>query len=68
MIIASCGHTLTDNEDLGKMIAVKSYTREGKRAIDNLVVCDKCLRDYENNNQLVKSKTEENEWFAAGQK
>lgn len=66
MIIASCGHTLKDDEDLGKLIAVKSYSREGKRAVDYPCVCDKCLQEYEKDNLRLTSREQEDAWLKNG--
>jgi hypothetical protein len=67
VITATCGHTLTEEEDLGFPITVKSLSREGSRAVDYLTVCAKC-REWWHTTDAVLEPGTENEWLFRGEK
>ena len=48
-IIASCGHTLTEEEGMGTMIKIPEVTRDGTQCTSYPVVCNKCLKWYKEN-------------------
>lgn len=62
MIIATCGHQLTEAEDFGTMIAVKQYARDGGKAVGFPVVCDKCLKWYKRK-KLILNNQQQAEWL-----
>ena len=43
--IASCGHTLKEDED-GHPVAIKGYTREDKRCVNYVTMCNDCFLQY----------------------
>jgi hypothetical protein len=67
MITATCGHTLTEEEDMGYPVIVKSSARDGSRAVDYLTVCAVC-RDWWHTTDAVLEPGTENEWLFHGEK
>jgi hypothetical protein len=61
-IIATCGHTLTNEEGLGTTIAVKGY-ENGEHIISYPTVCDKCLKWYEKRHLILKTKKQQKQWL-----
>jgi hypothetical protein len=54
-IIATCGHELTAEEGLGTTIAVKSYCKDGSKAIGYPTLCAECLKWYRENKLELKN-------------
>lgn len=61
-IILSCGHKVDSFED-EYTVAVKEWTREDTRAIAYKSVCGKCRREYRQNNQILDTMADEQEWL-----
>lgn len=65
MIVASCGHTLMENEGLGIQLALKDVDREGNRVVRHEAVCQFCNNRYINDTTLVlRTKTEQKMWLS----
>lgn len=62
-IIASCGHTLTDEEDIGWSVSIKDYDREGEHAVTYQTLCRACLFDYLGENLILHTEKDEEEWI-----
>lgn len=67
MIIATCGHDVTNEKDLGTLIAVAEYSREGTFAVGHPVVCEKCLKWYKKRN-LILTEEQQERWMTHGEK
>lgn len=76
MIIATCGHALTDEDGedgTGYPITIKSYTYQRAcyesgeqihgKSTDHIVVCKKCLKEYENSGRILYTQEEEDAYF-----
>jgi hypothetical protein len=61
-IILSCGHEVDDFEH-SFQVYVKSYNREGDRAISYMTVCGVCEDDYRKRGQLFDSEEQAFEWL-----
>jgi hypothetical protein len=62
-VIATCGHKLTEKERLGTSIYIKSYARDGSRAVDYVTLCDGCLERERKTGFELKTKKERDEWL-----
>ena len=60
-ITATCGHRIPDTAPW-RHIRRKGYTRQGKRAIIDEVVCKKCKRIYLLSGDILHTETDEQEW------
>ncbi len=60
-VVYSCGHNGVDV--IGNQLNVKTITREGKRAIDIMTVCDNCLVWYRKNNLIIDNAEQGNRWL-----
>lgn len=63
MVIATCGHTLTEKENMGTTIYVKEYSNDGTKAISYKTLCDKCVKMYRKNKLELKTQQERDNWF-----
>ncbi len=64
-VIATCGHTLTEEEELGTTIAVKSYCKDGSKAIDYPTVCNKCLKWYRKKRFELRTEEQRERWLGS---
>ena len=63
MIVATCGHTLTEEEDLGINCTLMGYTRENTRCIDYVSYCTECYLRAVKDGLVLFNKDEENKWL-----
>jgi len=63
MIIASCGHELTEKENLGITILIKSRTKKGNKAVSYINVCNKCFERYKKENLILKTDEDVNKYL-----
>lgn len=61
-VVASCGHTLSEEEGLGITVFTKGYCKEGKKTIDYKSLCIKCFKYYSENNLVLNTDNEKNTW------
>ena len=64
-VIATCGHTLTEEKGLGTTIAVKDYCKDGSKAIGYPTLCNKCLKWYREKKLELKTEEEQERWLNA---
>ena len=57
-ITATCGHKTPAVHG----IVVKGYTREGKRCLDSIVVCQECYFMYRAASDILDNEAEEQAW------
>ena len=57
-ITATCGH----KTPAAHGIVVKGYTREGKRCLDSIVVCEECFFEYRARSDILYDEAEEQAW------
>lgn len=62
-IIASCGHILTDDENMGNTLCVKEFDRLGKKALCYTTLCKNCFKSYEEKGLILKTKKEKDSWL-----
>ena len=62
MIIATCGHTLTEDEDQGINCSLGGYTREGNRCIEYVCYCTECYNEAVKDGIVLFDEGEENKW------
>lgn len=62
-IIASCGHELTEEENMGNTICVRDFDRSGKKVVCYTTLCSKCLSLYREKGLELKSEQEKNNWL-----
>lgn len=62
MITATCGHILTEEEDIGYPVAVKSFAGDWSRSVDYMTVCAKCLEWWHTTDAVLEPGTED-EWL-----
>lgn len=62
-VIASCGHKLKDEENMGNTIYVKDFDRYGKKVICYTTLCNNCLSIYREKGLELKSEQEKNNWI-----
>ena len=63
MIIASCGHKLTEEENLGINCTLANYTREGTRCLEYVCYCKRCYDDVVSEGLVLFNEGEENKWL-----
>jgi hypothetical protein len=64
MVIACCGHEVTDETEwIGSW---KDYTRECQRAVAYGVVCKACYAKFEAWGIVLHNEAEEREWLEEG--
>ncbi len=68
MVTGSCGHQLTDIEDMGIGIAVKDYFKDGGKAVCYMSVCTKCAEFYEKSGLILKTEQSQNDWLGLNSK
>lgn len=56
-IIATCGHEIPD-------IGTSYATKESPGVVSHRVLCDECVRWYEDNGLILHSRDEEWEWLS----
>lgn len=64
-IIATCGHSVEDFDDL-RQVATKAWdiTEEGwVKAIHYSSVCQACYKDYEDSDSILYTQEDETNWF-----
>ena len=62
MIIASCGHELTEDEGFGNHISIVDWDRENKRCICHLTVCDVCMKWYKSKHLILTQEEIDHFW------
>lgn len=62
-VTASCGHVLTEEEDMGNSVSCGSYNREGERVIVHQVLCDFCLSELRQHGVELKTEAEQKNWL-----
>jgi len=63
MIIASCGHKLTIEEDQGIVLALKKYSREGNKCISYGTYCNSCATVLKLDSDYLPTEESETEWM-----
>jgi len=63
MIIATCGHTLTEDEDQGINCSLMGYTRENTRCIEYVTYCTGCYLRAVKDGSVLFDEGEENKWL-----
>lgn len=62
LIVANCGHELASIKKENS-ITIRRTTSEGKRAIQTLIACTKCKKEYRNSGLLLDNHKEINRWL-----
>lgn len=64
-MVGTCGHELPDVwwASAESYVAIKDETREGQRAVSVNHVCPECKARYEEQNLVLKTEKEEQEWL-----
>ena len=57
-ITATCGHETA----FGRNIIIKGYTREGKRCLSSIVVCQECYSTHCEWDDILDTEAEEQAW------
>jgi hypothetical protein len=65
MIIATCGHALTQEEDMGINCSIKAYTRENTRCIEYVCYCTDCYNHAVKDGYVLFDEGEENKWMGS---
>jgi hypothetical protein len=60
-IIASCGHTVIDMDEL-KQVVEKAWTKDNQKAIEYSMVCERCFKLY-NKAGINLTEEEREEWL-----
>jgi hypothetical protein len=63
MIIATCGHALTEDEDQGINCSLMGYTRENTRCIEYVTYCTGCYLRAVKDGSVLFDEGEENKWL-----
>jgi hypothetical protein len=66
MIIATCGHDVSNEKDYGTIVALADYSREGGRAVSYPCVCEKCLIEYQMFNSYLHTNEDVEKWLLDG--
>lgn len=66
MIIATCGHDVSNEKEQGIMMAFAEYFREGGRAVGYPVVCEKCFEERKGWDSYLPTPKDENNWLQNG--
>jgi hypothetical protein len=66
MIIATCGHDVSNEKEQGIMMAFAEYSRMGERAVGYPVVCEKCFQERREWNEYLPTKEDEDNWLYKG--
>lgn len=64
MIIATCGHKVT--EETENFINTKDYSRGGDRVVSSQTVCNECLSLYKD--EILYTKKQEEKWLKTKKK
>ena len=59
MQIMTCGH----EQEMGETVAVKSFTKDGSRAVDFPTLCRECLNRYEKDKQILQTEQDQDNWL-----
>jgi hypothetical protein len=62
MIIATCGHSVDDIDDLVNC-SLTDYTHEGDRAIAYVLYCKMCYTKAHKDGYVLYDEGEENKWL-----
>ena len=62
-VIASCGHQLTEDEGLGQLLAIASYNRKGKHAIEYVAYCNMCANEAYKQGSVLLTEEEMSAWL-----
>ena len=62
-VIATCGHTLTKQEDMGINIMVKDQHKDGSKAVSYIVVCTKCYEWYKKEGIILRTEKKADKWL-----
>ena len=62
-VVASCGHTLTEEEGLGINCSLKSVDREFNRSIDYVSYCKQCYAEAVAKDAVLENSEEEYLWL-----
>jgi hypothetical protein len=62
-VIASCGHRLTEDEDLGQMLAIASYNRENRHSIEYVAYCNMCANEAYKQGSVLLTDEEMTAWL-----
>ena len=63
-VVASCGHTLTEEEGLGINCSLKSVDREFNRSIDYVSYCKQCYAEAVAKDAVLENTEDEYLWLA----
>ena len=65
MVIATCGHDITEDFLAGKMIniSVKDHDKAGNKIVTYKTVCRKCYRWHKRKRLILKNEKQENDWL-----
>ena len=63
MIIATCGHKLKEEEELGINCTLAGYTREGDRCLEYVCYCKECYDQSVKDGIVLFDEGEENKWI-----
>jgi len=63
---ASCGHQLTDEENLGIEMSFAEIDRAGDRCVKSGCYCIKCAEDRKSWDSYISNKDEADIWFQHG--
>lgn len=66
MIIATCGHDVSNEEEYGTLIALADYSRDGSRVVGYPCVCEKCLIKYKGSEYYLPTEEDEELWLNDG--
>jgi hypothetical protein len=62
MITGSCGHSVQHLSHLWSC-SVRDYTRDNNRCVYYVSVCKACYDQYEKDNIILYTETDENNWL-----
>jgi hypothetical protein len=62
-IIASCGHCLTEDERHGQLLAIASYSRDHRHAIEYVSYCNACANDAYKSGKVLLTDEDMTEWL-----
>ncbi len=63
-VIASCGHQLTEAEDLGIALHITGYDREEERCIYYGSYCGRCARKFRAGGYVLETEQEWQDWLS----
>jgi hypothetical protein len=64
-MIATCGHEIGLRwfHDKDSVIHIKEFSREGQRAVSQMVVCPRCRKFYGKHRLILEDTKAEREWL-----